>query len=93
MNKTVSPKITALTFGVLVISFVVAFYVVAWQEPSQAPPGGNVPAPLNVGPTQQTKEGDLTIGIAEIHGDGSIGWNLNADLLDDYHAADLMAGT
>ena len=100
MNKTISPKIivqlthhkAALTFGVLVICFAVAFYVVAWQEPTQAPPGGNVPPPINVGTEAQTKEGDLTIGIAEIHGDGSIGWNLNADLLDDYHAADLLAG-
>jgi len=35
MNKIISSKITALTFGVLVISFLAAFYVVAWQELSQ----------------------------------------------------------
>jgi len=67
MPKQVSPKIIALTFGVLIVSFLVAFYVVAWQEPPYGgvctnppcPPGGNVPAPLNVGPTGQPKEGWL----------------------------------
>jgi len=92
MNKLVSPKIIALAFGVLVVSFAVGFYVFAWQEPTEAPPEGNVPTPLNVGDVAQTKEGDLTIGIAEIKGDSSMSPNLNADKLDDYHAADLLAG-
>ena len=61
MHKTISSKITALTFGVLVISFLTAFYVVAWQEPTSAPPSGNVSAPLNTGPTGQSKEGGLIL--------------------------------
>ncbi|MBI2450358.1 MAG: hypothetical protein HYV47_02355 [Candidatus Nealsonbacteria bacterium] len=61
MNKQISPKITALTFGILAVVFLAAFYVVAWREPSQAPPGGNVAAPLNVGPAGQSKEGGLII--------------------------------
>lgn len=61
MNKFVSPKITALTFGILVISFAVASYVVAWQEPTQAPPEGNIATPLNIGPTGQSKEGGLIL--------------------------------
>jgi len=104
MNQKVSPKIISLAFGILVICFVVAFYIVAWQEPSQAPPEGNVPTPLNVGSTAQTKAGDLTIqgflstlkdfvvGNTTIKNDGSISPNLNSDKLDDYHAADLLAG-
>jgi hypothetical protein len=62
MQKEISPKIIALTFGVLVISFLVGFYVVAWTEPSQAPPGGNVPAPINVSSSTQYKAGALGIG-------------------------------
>ena len=61
INKIVSPKITALTFGILTICFLIAFYVVAWQEPAQSPPEGNVPAPLNVGPEGQSKEGGLIL--------------------------------
>ena len=34
--------------------------VKAWTEPSQAPPGGNAPAPINVGGTSQIKTGELT---------------------------------
>jgi hypothetical protein len=68
MNKLISPKImvrvphhiTALTFGVLVISFAIAFYVVAWQEPTQAPPQGNVDAPINVGTEPQAKAGRIS---------------------------------
>jgi hypothetical protein len=59
MNKLISPKITALTFGVLVISFGVAFYAVAWQEPTVSPPGDNVATPLNVDSEGQSKQGWL----------------------------------
>ena len=62
MNKPISPKIVALTFGVLVVVFAVAFYVVAWTEPTEAPPEGNVPTPINTGPEPQTKEGSLKLG-------------------------------
>ena len=61
MNKTISPKITALTFGILATVFLAAFYVIAWQEPTEAPPGGNVATPLNVSITGQAKEGGLIL--------------------------------
>jgi len=61
MNQKISPKIIALTFGVLVISFLMAFYVVAWQEPVETPPEGNVSAPLNAGNVGQSKEGGLIL--------------------------------
>ena len=104
MKLIVSSKIVALIFGILVVAFLAVFYVIAWQEPAQAPPAGNVPAPLNVGPAPQTKEGDLTIqgflstlndlvvGDVTIKSDGSESPNLNADKIDGYHAADLLAG-
>ncbi|MDP3990901.1 MAG: hypothetical protein Q8P63_01255 [Candidatus Nealsonbacteria bacterium] len=92
MAKQVSPKIIALTFGVLVISLVIAFYAVAWTEPSQSPPGGNIDTPLNVGSTHQTKEGDLTIGIVDIWGDGSVSTNLNAGKLEDKTIVQIQQG-
>lgn len=138
MKEKISAKITALTFGVLVLVFAIGFLVFAWTEPVQAPPGGNVPTPINVGSTPQTKEAKLTIDAAGggdalviktggdlriytsdntgsavlyvdnngelttsdnlkvgntiVKNNGSISSNLNADKLDDYHAADLMAG-
>ncbi|PIS17408.1 MAG: hypothetical protein COT59_00860 [Candidatus Nealsonbacteria bacterium CG09_land_8_20_14_0_10_42_14] len=61
MQKQISSKIIALTFGVLTLVFLAAFYVVAWQEPTEAPPGGNVPTPLNVGNVGQEKVGGLIL--------------------------------
>lgn len=88
MQKEISPKIVALTFGVLVISFLAAFYVVAWQEPTQAPPGGNVPAPLNVGPTGQSKAGGLILntggaeyGLIVDRGNTKVGRDLKIEII------------
>ena len=61
MKKQISPKIVSLTFGVLVVCFAMAFYVLGWTEPTQTPPEGNVLAPLNVGPTGQSKAGGLIL--------------------------------
>src|SRR3989344_5562172 len=40
--------------------FVVAVY--AWTEPSVAPPGGNIDAPINIGSATQYKAGALGVG-------------------------------
>jgi N-acetylneuraminic acid mutarotase len=55
----------------LVVTFVSLFVLtigLAWTEPNAAPPGGNVSAPLNVGPVPQIKRGGLILntGGAEI---------------------------
>ena len=134
MKKPNSERI-ALTFGVLVFLFAIAFYISAWTEPPQTPPQGNVDTPINIGSAAQTKlgdlnigsglnywltkvgdslalkndsginkfilgqdgnlilEGDITVGSATIKGDSSISSGLNSDLLDDYHASDLLAGS
>jgi len=65
MKKQISPKIIALTFGILVISFLMAFYVVAWTEPTSAPPGDNVATPLNAGPAGQSKTGGLILNTGD----------------------------
>jgi hypothetical protein len=36
--------------------------IYAWQEPTQPPPQGNVPAPINIGNNSQYKSGALGIG-------------------------------
>ena len=71
MQKQISPKITAISFGVLVILFAVGFYIFAWQEPSSAPPAGNVDTPLNAGATAQTKTGNLVVNALGISGTGN----------------------
>jgi hypothetical protein len=67
MEKT---KSISLILGVLTMSIFVGCLVFAWTEPPYGgtctnppcPPGGNVPAPLNVSLNAQSKEGALVIG-------------------------------
>ena len=59
MQKT---KSLALILGVLTMSFLVGYLAFAWIGPKASPPEGNVPAPLNVGTTNQIKTGGLGIG-------------------------------
>lgn len=59
MKKEFSSKIASLIFSILVICFVVAFYALGWTEPAVVPPGGNVPAPINVGIADQFKSGKI----------------------------------
>ncbi len=53
-----------LTVGVLVMSFLVIYLAYAWTDPSENPPLGNVPAPLNVGPQGQAKEAGLLLNTS-----------------------------
>ncbi|MFH1366941.1 MAG: fibronectin type III domain-containing protein [Patescibacteria group bacterium] len=54
-------------FSLIFCLFLGGFFVFgpearAWTEPTAAPPGGNVAAPINVSATTQTKIGTLNIG-------------------------------
>ena len=57
------PKEKILIFLLFLTTFIFlsSLFVFAWQEPTTNPPGGNVYAPVNVGPTSQTKSGNLTL--------------------------------
>jgi hypothetical protein len=49
--------------SVIIIGIALGFglqFVRAWTEPTQAPPGGNLGAPINTGSQDQTKAGGLT---------------------------------
>jgi len=60
--------------------FLLNYLVLAWTEPDQSPPAGNVSAPLNVGNTGQSKSGGLvlntgnaTTGLIVAYGNVAIG--------------------
>lgn len=48
-------KTVVLSVGVIVTAFLLSVIVLAWTEPGATPPGGNVPAPVNVGGAGQVK--------------------------------------
>jgi len=57
--KKLYSNLPGIIFGILVICFLIGFSVLAWTEPTQAPPQGNVPAPINVGNIDQYKTGRI----------------------------------
>ena len=61
-EKTKSLFFQALPGVVVATLFGAVAIISAWTEPAQAPPGGNVAAPINVGPNTQYKSGALGIG-------------------------------
>jgi hypothetical protein len=75
--------------GVLVMSFLGGYLIFAWTEPSQNPPQGNVPAPINVGPQGQAKQGGLILntggastGLIVQYGNVGIGTTAPGEKLD-----------
>ncbi len=63
MKKSLKKDFTQ-TLKILLAAVVLSLgitYVYAWTTPTVAPPGGNTPAPLDVGTTTQSKLGQLVI--------------------------------
>jgi ethanolamine utilization microcompartment shell protein EutS len=84
-KKNLFEIIFAITFGIF---FAIAISL-AWTEPSQPPPYGNIAAPLNVGPNAQAKLGGLvlnwggaTTGLIVARGNVGIGTITPMAMLD-----------
>ena len=73
-------KIVPLCIGVLAFSVLFCAAIYAWTEPSAAPTGGSINAPINTGSTAQTKSGGLNIASAT--GNVGIGTTSPAAKLD-----------
>lgn len=69
--------------SIIVLAFVLSlgiYTVFAFTEPTVAPPGGNVPAPLTTGPEAQSKGGEISLPGVTIGGGSAVIFNNNADL-------------
>jgi hypothetical protein len=64
--------ILVLGFALGAIVFIGASIVIAWTGPSSAPPDGNVDAPLNVGTTDQIKNGGLGVNALAVFGNAIV---------------------
>jgi len=87
VKNMLKKTINQISILIIVIGFVFLAngLILAWTPPSSPPTGGNVPAPINVSNTAQTKSGDLYLGsnlgigttdpVAELHvvGDSTMG--------------------
>jgi hypothetical protein len=64
-TKSKNKKLTRFLTVLILLGgfFLIKGEVFAWTEPTAAPPGGNVKAPINISPTAQVKIGPLTLGV------------------------------
>ncbi|MDD5625891.1 MAG: hypothetical protein PHG83_01850 [Patescibacteria group bacterium] len=92
----------AITNKFLIKSFFIAILIIgasamvvfaAWTEPTLYPPDGNASAPINIGTTSQSKEGDLSIGtITPISGNAFTGYTYNSGSYGVYGYSDTSRG-
>ena len=86
-NNNLMPSKLLNTLKVLVLGIALSFglsFVYAWSPPTEAPPGGNVSAPINTGNTNQFKSADLRTvsfgtGFIRISEDAVAGYVLTSD--------------
>jgi len=78
-------RFVLLIVGVLAMSLAIGYLVFAWVEPGANPPQGNVPAPINVGSTAQTKTGNLTLPNLYLNATGNEGNIYAIDQLIGYN--------
>ena len=94
MKKENSIKLVSLTFGVLVLTFAVGFYVfAAWKEPASNPPDPNVPAPINESTNSQYKDGPLGVNGFRNYGSTRIDDLVSCDTIDTDASGNLACGT
>jgi len=75
-------KNLSLVLSVLVVSVILSYGVLAWTEPLNPAPAGNVAAPINTGNATQIKYGGLNLGSLNVTGSVGIGTSSPAAKLD-----------
>ena len=100
-------KIIGLLFSFFILSLSFGFLMQAWTGPTSAPPGGNLPRPINIGSDDQEKAGRISAtefydaddpdfyinpsGASKVSGSVSIGGNL-VDLTNSKTIYDASTG-
>ena len=82
----------ALTLGVLLGSIFSASAAYAWTGPTALPPNSNAPAPINVGVTDQVKNGGLSLNSLLVSGNAGITGNIGAGTATAYTKLQVGAG-
>lgn len=67
-----------------------AFVALAWTGPSSSPPNGNVSAPINVGSTNQVKNGGLSVNVLSVFGNSYIESNLGVGVVTAGYPLDVV---
>ena len=59
--------------GIPLLALLSFTLVAAWTDPTEAPPNGNVAAPINVGSIAQVKNGGLSVNTLAVFGNSLFG--------------------
>lgn len=81
--------LAGLFFPLGTISIGIAY---AWSEPTAAPPGNNVAAPINVGSTDQVKNGGLGVNSLAVFGNSLLGGSAGSNAYLNFGATSGSSG-
>ncbi len=68
MHRETSYRSLFLSLTLILLAFFATSLLSAWTGPTAAPPGNNVAAPINVGSTDQIKDGGLGVNALAVFG-------------------------
>jgi hypothetical protein len=72
-NVRMHLRTLALSVATFILGTISIGIVYAWSGPTAAPPGGNVAAPINVGSTDQVKDGGIGVNKLAVFGNSLLG--------------------
>ena len=73
--------------GIPLVALLSFTLVAAWTDPTEAPPNGNVAAPINVGSTAQVKNGGLGVNTLTVFGNSLFGGSTGSNAYLNFGAA------
>lgn len=80
-------------FSLLVVGTLVASALSAWTGPTATPPDGNVSAPVNIGATDQVKNGGLGVNSLAVYGTAYVDDAIGINRTNPVNAVDAFVGT
>ena len=78
--------------GIPLVALLSFTLVAAWTDPTEAPPNGNVAAPINVGSTAQVKNGGLGVNTLTVFGNSLFGGSFGSNAYLNFGAAGGSSG-
>ena len=87
MQKTIT-KLLMLTI-ILTAALSVNYLFAVWTGPTQAPPLGNTLAPINIGQTNQVKDGGLSVNALTVFGNGYVEGDIGIGVISPSEALEV----
>ena len=86
------PRTIALSIASFILGTISVGIVYAWSGPTAAPPNSNVAAPINVGSTDQVKNGGLGVNSLAVFGNSLFGGSAGSNAYLNFGATSGSSG-